>query len=70
MTNKHLSPARNLRRVIVRCCGTCQYGKYDNGWFLCSRENGLETDAGDKLEYIHVCDLWRKYEHKVKSKEG
>ena len=56
---RELLPVRNLRRVIPRMCGTCAHGTFDDGSFVCQRQNGPIFDAGDRTELLHVCDLWQ-----------
>jgi hypothetical protein len=57
--NMRLKPARNVRRVQVRCCGSCRHHVIIDGFFCCRRENGWECDAGDGKQWEHVCDLWQ-----------
>ena len=56
--NKKLLPARNVREITPHCCMTCKYHANFDGFGLCEREGGYESDSGDRLEVYHVCDLW------------
>lgn len=53
-----LVPARNVRQVIPRCCGTCKHHTFISGAFVCDREDGFEGDLGDGGYWLHTCDLW------------
>lgn len=60
-----LLPVKDLRRVKVRCCGTCRYGNHDGtGSFVCNRQGGPIWDSGDGYEWEHVCDRFVRHEHK------
>lgn len=58
--NPRLKPARNYRRTVVRCCGSCKHYVIIDGWGCCRRPGGKGGDPGDCLQWEYVCDGWQK----------
>ena len=61
MQSEKLTPAENVRWIgIMPVCGTCVYGRYDDGLFLCQRNGGFECEAGDLHQWETVCDGYKR----------
>ena len=61
MSKQKLTPAKNFRKTIVRCCGTCVYLETsDMGGSECQRNEGFSGDVGDRGDIYCVCDGWKK----------
>lgn len=64
--NPKLSPASKIRAIQPRCCATCHYFHFDNGWSCCTRPNddGTDTaltfDNGDLNYFYTICNRYRK----------
>lgn len=57
--NPRLKPARNVRFVEPRCCGTCKHHMTVDMVFFCTRKDGYGCDTGEGEQWYHVCDLWQ-----------
>ncbi|GAB4203495.1 MAG: hypothetical protein OHK0022_27670 [Roseiflexaceae bacterium] len=56
-----LQPAQNVRRVVVRACGSCKYLEFTgDGYVECQRPEGPVFDGGDVGWWWRVCDGWEQ----------
>lgn len=53
-----LKPAKHLRRIVPRCCATCLHHVYIEGFSLCKRPDGHQSDVEEA--FFYVCDLYRR----------
>lgn len=50
-----------------QCCGTCEYGSYDEtDGYMCV--NSESEYVADYTEYAHSCDAWKHKERKRKKR--
>lgn len=59
---KQLKPAKNFKRIVPRCCATCEYlGTNEENWRQCQRVDGLlAPDVDESADiYRYVCDGYK-----------